>query len=603
MTYQSSQKLSLTPRLLVSAVALITAAGLLNGCASGQPDSNTAAVTESVRKENAQQKKAQTFNATITQERKKRVQKQQLMSSVAHPASKMSASQYSKSMVAQGAAPAMEMADSYVLPMPPQVDHVIALPEDRENYQILKENSVKRVSEQPVSTFSIDVDTGSYANVRRMLNQGYMPPEGAVRIEELVNYFDYNYPSPSDTETPFNVHTEVATSPWSEHHMLLQVGIQGYQPDHQQRPAANLVFLLDVSGSMNSKDKLPLLKQSLILLSKQLTKQDKVSIVVYAGASGVVLEPTEGDQTAAITSALSKLSAGGSTNGQAGIEQAYALAEQHLNKEGINRVIWATDGDFNVGMQNIDALKSLIAKKREKGIALTTLGFGQGNYNDHLMEQLADVGNGNYAYIDTLNEARKVLVDEMNSTLLTIASDVKLQMEFNPDQVAEYRLIGYENRVLAEEDFNNDKVDAGDIGAGHTVTALYELAMVTSQGKRLDERRYAVNIPAQTDNKAFSNELGFMKIRYKQPGETKSRLIEQPLLSGDHVSTFDASSKDFKFAAIVSVFGQKLKGSQYVAGVDYQTMIDYADASKGQDSFGYRSEFVQLLRMAKALDE
>jgi Ca-activated chloride channel family protein len=341
-------------------------------------------------------------------------------------------------------------------------------PVDREEYAHLVDNGIKLAAENPVSTFSIDVDTGSYSNVRRMLTHGQIPRQDAVRTEEMVNYFSYDYPVPEDKKTPFSIHTEMTATPWNPDTKLLHVGIKGYDVAKDQLPPSNLVFLVDVSGSMNSADKLGLLKSSLTLLSKQLSHEDRISIAVYAGAAGAVLPPTAGDQTATIQAALDALSAGGSTNGGAGIRLAYNLAEQGFIKNGINRVIIATDGDFNVGTVNFEALKDLVEEKRKTGISLTTLGFGSGNYNDHLMEQLADVGNGNYAYIDTLHEAQKVLVDEISSTLNTIAKDVKIQIEFNPDVVAEYRLIGYENRLLNREDFNNDKIDAGEIGAGHT---------------------------------------------------------------------------------------------------------------------------------------
>ena len=345
-------------------------------------------------------------------------------------------------------------------------------PTNRESYAHFDDNFTKRVSEHPVSTFSIDVDTGSYANVRRMLNRGRLPRHDAVRVEEMINYFAYNYPLPDTLEPPFRVITEIAPAPWQKKNLLLHIGIKGFDIPKEKLPPANLVFLVDVSGSMRRHDKLELLKTSLKLLSNQLTEKDKVSLVVYAGASGLVLEPTPGNQRGKIQAALARLNAGGSTNGGAGIQLAYAIAQQAFIKEGINRVLLATDGDFNVGTVNFNGLKNLIEEKRKSGISLTTLGFGTGNYNDHLMEQLADVGNGNYAYIDTLNEAQKVLVDEMGSTLKTIAKDVKIQIEFNPKTVAEYRLIGYENRMLKREDFSNDKIDAGEIGAGHTVTAL-----------------------------------------------------------------------------------------------------------------------------------
>ncbi|MFL6549770.1 MAG: von Willebrand factor type A domain-containing protein, partial [Povalibacter sp.] len=344
-----------------------------------------------------------------------------------------------------------------------------------EQYEHNSDNPVHRVAEDPVSTFSIDVDTGAYANVRRFLNDGQLPPQDAVRVEEMINYFDYQYTPPKTRDTPFSVSTELAHAPWNNQAWLLKVGIKGFEVSAAERPPANLVFLIDVSGSMQTPDKLPLLKNAFRMLTDQLTARDRVSMVVYAGSSGVVLEPTAGDQKQKIREAIDQLEAGGSTNGAEGIERAYQLARAaHIDK-GINRVVLATDGDFNVGVVNFEALVDMAERQRASGVALTTLGFGTGNYNDKLLERLADAGNGNYSYVDSAAEARKVLVSELSSSLFTIAKDVKIQVEFNPAEVLEYRLIGYENRMLAREDFNNDKVDAGDIGAGHRITALYEV--------------------------------------------------------------------------------------------------------------------------------
>ena len=493
-----------------------------------------------------------------------------------------------------------QMSPQY-LPHPDYPD-VIQNDADREKYAEVTPNPIKSVLENPVSTFSIDVDTGAYSNVRRMLNQGRIPPKNAVRVEEMINYFDYQYASPESANTPFSVHTELATSPWSKEHVLMKVGLKGYDVETTERPSANLVFLLDVSGSMNAPNKLPLLKKSLLMLTKTLNEQDKVSIVVYAGASGVVLEPTEGNQKFKIEQALNALKAGGSTNGQAGIQLAYQLAEKAFIKNGINRVMLATDGDFNVGTSDVEALKTLIEKKRKKGISLTTLGFGAGNYNDHLMEQLADVGNGNYAYIDTLHEARKVLVEEITSTLMTIAKDVKIQLEFNPQWVAEYRLIGYENRMLAREDFNNDKVDAGEIGAGHTVTAIYELALKGQGGQRLEPLRYQDTASDAQQIGDKPSELGFLKLRYKAPDESKSKLLEVPIKASNEYLAFDRASEDFRFSAVVAGFGQKLRNDKYLPEFEYQDMINIAQQAKGNDPFGYRNEFVQLLRLAESLD-
>lgn len=476
-------------------------------------------------------------------------------------------------------------------------------PSYTEKYNHLEENGVVQTLIQPVSTFSIDVDTGSYSNVRRMLNQGYLPPKDAIRVEEFVNYFDYQYKASADSKHPFAIDTQVATSPWNKNRLLMRVGLQAKSVDthdHQAGPK-NLVFLLDVSGSMNAPNKLPLVKKALAMLTKQLSEDDSVAIVVYAGASGVVLEPTAGNQQIKIERALSQLSAGGSTNGAQGIELAYKLAQQSFNQNGINRVILATDGDFNVGMVDHEQLVSLIEAQREKGIQLTTLGFGQGNYNDHLMEQLANKGDGNYAYIDTLNEARKVLVHQLDATLNAVAKDVKIQVEFNPNLVAEYRLIGYENRALANEDFNNDRVDAGEVGAGHRVTAFYELVM-TGGDRYSEPLRYR---PAQTDINEWqtepnTTELAFVKLRYKPIDGNTSLLMSQAIEHKD-IGEFTNQSDDFQFATSVVAFAQKLKNSKFVDGLDYPTIIELANQHKGQDDYGYRAEFVSLVRMAETL--
>ncbi|MCA1778026.1 MAG: VWA domain-containing protein [Xanthomonadaceae bacterium] len=477
-------------------------------------------------------------------------------------------------------------------------------PVDRENYAHFLDNPLKRVAKHPVSTFSIDVDTGSYSNVRRMLREGRLPPQDAVRVEEMINYFSYDYPVPEAGGTPFSVSVEHAVTPWNPNTRLVQIGIQGYRPNPETIPASNLVFLLDVSGSMNSQNKLPLLKNSLKMLTRELDADDRIAIVVYAGATGVVLESTPGDQHATIAGALDRLVAGGRTHGAAGIELAYAQADQGFIKGGVNRVILATDGDFNVGTVNFEALKDLAQRKRETGIAITTLGFGTGNYNDHLMEQLANAGNGNYAYIDTLSEARKVLVDEMNATLMTIAKDVKIQVEFNPRVVAEYRLIGYENRLLKREDFNNDAVDAGDIGAGHTVTALYEVALSGTGGERLDPLRYgdpstSAHAPRATANTDESRELGFLRLRYKASDGEVSQLIEQPIESTSERRAEESMSNNLAFAASVAAFGQHLRGGTYLEGFSIQDIHDLASRARGEDPFGYRGEFLQLIRLAE----
>ena len=402
-------------------------------------------------------------------------------------------------------------------------------PTNTERYAGFADNGIVRTADNPVSTFSIDVDTGSYSNVRRMLAQGQLPPKDAVRIEEMINYFDYGYAGPADRSQPFQVTTELAPAPWNGKRLLLQVGLQGYSVPARQIPAKNLVFLIDTSGSMYSADKLPLLRESFRQLVPQLRAWDRVAIVVYAGSAGLVLPPTPGDRQGEILAALEQLQAGGSTNGGAGIELAYAMASQSFVPNGVNRILLATDGDFNVGTVDQRALETRVERGRRDGIALTTLGFGQGNYNEALAEKLADIGNGNYAYIDQLSEARKVLVDEMGSTLLTIAGDVKIQVEFNPATVAEYRLIGYENRQLAREDFNNDQVDAGELGAGHNVTALYEISLVGMGGEASDPLRYGPAQPLE----GRGLELAHLKLRYKLPGNDHSVLMERPITRRD----------------------------------------------------------------------
>jgi Ca-activated chloride channel family protein len=468
---------------------------------------------------------------------------------------------------------------------------------DRENYGKFDPNPVHRVAEDPVSTFSVDVDTGSYSNVRRMLNEGRLPPEDAVRVEELVNYFDYAYAAPRDPATPFGVVTEVAPTPWNPKTRLLHVGIQGWKPDRAP-VASNLVFLVDVSGSMQDRDKLPLVKSSLELLARQLAPADRISLVVYAGSTGVVLEPTAGSETATIVAALDRLEAGGSTNGGAGIALAYAMAEKAFIPGGNNRVLLATDGDFNVGTVSFEALVDLVKEKRRSGVALTTLGFGGGNYNDHLMERLADAGNGNHAYIDSLTEARRVLVSQRDATLHTIARDVKIQVEFNPARVSEYRLIGYENRMLAREDFNNDKVDAGEIGAGHSVTALYEIALKGEGGERIEPLRYGPGATAA----AGGDELAFLKLRYKRPADgmlAASRLIEQPVGAAAMRADVEAASSQFRLAAAVAAYGQLLRGGQYTQDFGYEDVVRLVRSTAGSDP--QTAGFVELVRLAEGL--
>lgn len=460
--------------------------------------------------------------------------------------------------------------------------------ENRERYDGKGVASIKAVADEPVSTFSVDVDTGSYANVRRFLTQGQLPPAEAVRTEELINYFRYDYPLPEDRSKPFSVTTTMATTPWNEDTRLLRIGIKGFDIPANERPPANLVFLVDVSGSMSSQDKLPLVKSALAMLADRLGPKDKVSIVVYAGAAGIVLEPT--NKAAYIKQALDCLSAGGSTAGGQGMELAYATAKANFIKGGVNRVIMATDGDFNVGISSNEGIEAIVKKHREAGITLTTLGFGQGNYNEAMMERVADVGNGNYSYIDSAIEAQKVLDEEMAATIFTIAKDVKIQLEFNPQAVKEYRLIGYENRLLAEEDFDNDKVDAGDIGSGHQVTALYEIVPATGKGW-IPERRYAENRIVEPWGKA--NEMGWLKLRYKLPDGDTSMLIERPI-AASMLSNARAPAGDMAFVTAVAAYGQKLRGDKYLGNYGWSDIRTLMGEQRGY----LREEFGKLTGLA-----
>jgi Ca-activated chloride channel family protein len=463
--------------------------------------------------------------------------------------------------------------------------------EQREQYQALADNPIHAVAETPVSTFSADVDTGAYANVRRLLNQGRLPPEGAVRLEEMVNYFPYDYALPGDG-SPFGVTTELAATPWNSHTRLLRIGIKASDHAVAELAPANLVFLVDVSGSMNRREGLPLVKSTLKLLVDQLREQDQVSLVVYAGESRVVLEPTSGREKAKIRNAIEQLTAGSSTAGASGIELAYQMAQQAFIAKGINRILLATDGDFNVGVSDFDSLKQMAVDKRKTGISLTTLGFGVDNYNEHLMEQLADAGDGNYNYIDNLREARKVLVDQLASTLAVVAKNVKLQVEFNPAQVSEYRLLGYENRALKREDFSNDKVDAGEIGAGHTVTALYEIVPTGEMGW-LEPLRYGKAAAAVSEN---TGELAMLRVRYQSPDGGKSLLIERPI-----TNQVKPASEDLRFAAAVAAFSQQLKDGRYTGNFSLQDTEKLARGARGDDRFGLRNEFVQLVELAQSL--
>ncbi|MEM6827297.1 MAG: VWA domain-containing protein [Pseudomonadota bacterium] len=466
-----------------------------------------------------------------------------------------------------------------------------AIDPGRERYEGEEVSAVKLVQVEPVSTFSVDVDTGAYANTRRFLNQGALPPQAAVRTEEMINYFRYDYPRPTSTDAPFSVTTDVAKTPWNDSTYLMRIGLRGYDIERSERPPANLVFLMDVSGSMNNPDKLPLVKTALSGLAGELGPRDKVSIVVYAGAAGLVLEPT--NDVREIRRALDELSAGGSTAGGAGIKLAYNIAEDNFIKGGVNRVILATDGDFNVGISDKDALVEMVENNRDRGITLTTLGFGQGNYNEAMMEQIANKGNGNYAYIDSALEAKKVLGDEMSSTLFTIAKDVKIQVEFNPAVISQYRLVGYENRALREEDFNNDKVDAGDIGAGHQVTAIYEVVPAGQSGW-IPERRYEDALPAAASSRTA--EAAHVKLRYKLPDGERSKLIDT-VVSSEQLRRAKAPSGDFAFAASVAAFGQILRGDDLMQDFDFD---DVGKLAGRQDNF-WRQEFLQLNAVAAGM--
>lgn len=470
--------------------------------------------------------------------------------------------------------------------------------ENRDAFEHFETSPIQTVAEAPFSTFSIDVDTASYSFVRRKLSYGVLPPKDAVRVEEMVNYFDYAWPVPKSHRKPFKPTIVVSDSPWGEGKKLIHIGIKGFALESSRRPDANLVWLLDVSGSMSSPDKLPLAKQSMEILLSSMKPTDTVSIVVYAGAAGTVLKPTPVAEKETILQALNQLNAGGSTAGAEGIQLAYQLAEKSFRKEGINRVLLATDGDFNVGITDPEQLKGYVQRQREKGIFLSVLGFGQGNYRDSMAQALAQNGNGVAAYIDTLNEARKVLSQEASASLFTIAKDVKLQVEFNPATVAEYRLIGYETRALRREDFNNDAVDAGDVGAGHTVTAIYEITPVGSRARTLPDSRYAVE-DLERRPRLRADEYGFLKIRYKLPDSDRSELIEERIPLRTRALP-PAVKRDVRFSTAVAGFGQLLRGGTYTGGLTYEDVIEQAQASLGDDRFGYRAEFVELVRKAKS---
>ena len=461
-----------------------------------------------------------------------------------------------------------------------------------EKYQKNAINPVKRVSEEAVSTFSIDVDTGSYTNVRRYLQrQTRLPPVDAIRIEEMINYFNYDYPQVK-SEHPFTLNTEVVDSPWKQNAKLIRIGIKANDIEYAQLPAANLVFLIDVSGSMAGKSKLELVKKTLKILTEQLREQDRVTIVTYSGHEEIVLEATSGKQKQKILNVIDSLEADGATSGERAIRMAYDQAEKSFIKNGINRILIATDGDFNVGVTDFDTLKGMVEEKRKTGISLTTLGYGVDNYNEHLMEQMADAGDGNYSYIDNEKEARKVVERQLSSTLATVAQDVKIQVEFNPATVKEYRLVGYENRVLKEEDFNNDQVDAGDIGAGHTVTALYEI-IPTGVAGWLSESRYQ----KKGQDKSNSNEYAFLKLRYKLPNQQKSILINQPIKSVS--KPFDQASKDTQWAVAVTSYAELLRGGKYIGNMTWDKTIELANKNAKPDPYLMKAEFIELVETAQ----
>ena len=471
---------------------------------------------------------------------------------------------------------------------------------EREGYDNITENKFLKVADNPLSTFSIDVDAASYSNIRRFLNNGQLPPAGAVRIEEMVNYFTYEYPQPENNE-PFSINTEIAEAPWNKNHKLVLIGLQGKKISTENLPASNLVFLIDVSGSMSSQNKLPLVKASMKMLVDQLREEDKVAIVVYAGAAGLVLPPTTGENKSEIKEAIDKLESGGSTAGGAGIKLAYKTAKEYFVKGGNNRVILCTDGDFNVGESSDDAMERMIEAERKSGVFLTVLGYGMGNYQDAKMQKLADKGNGNHAYIDGITEAKKVLVNEFGGTLFTIAKDVKLQIEFNPAKVQGYRLIGYENRMLAKEDFNDDKKDAGELGSGHTVTALYEVIPVgvnSSFLKNVDSLKYQQNTE-RLSKSSNTDEILTVKFRYKAPDGDVSKLIVHPV--NDKQIPIARTSDNFRFAASVAQFGMLLRNSEFKSNASYNDVISLARKAKGYDEEGYRSEFIRLVESAQML--
>ncbi|NKB51783.1 MAG: DUF3520 domain-containing protein [Rhizobiaceae bacterium] len=502
------------------------------------------------------------------------------------------------------AKPSTQMSQSLVKKESREADSISRIqpiPQQSERYTRFEDQGVTSVATSPVSTFSIDVDTASYARLRAALSAGNLPPKDMVRVEEMVNYFDYAYPLPEERSQPFKPTVSITPTPWNTDTQLMTVGIKGFDIAAESQPDTNLVFLLDVSGSMNQPNKLPLLIRSFQLLLQTLKPTDRVSIVTYAGRSATILDSVEASDRATIKAALINLKAGGSTAGAGGIERAYQLAEKNFIDGGVNRVMLATDGDFNVGISDPEKLKDLIAKKRKTGVFLSVFGFGQGNYNDALMQKLAQNGNGQAAYIDTLAEAQKTLVEESSGTMFTIAKDVKIQLEFDPAKIAEYRLIGYETRALKTQDFNNDKVDAGEVGAGHSVTAIYELTPVNSPAILNTPLRYGSAKIAAADNPY--GEIGYLKLRYKLPDESRSRLLQQAVIFPEPGEAATDTSADTGFSAAVAAFGQKLRGNPALEDFSFEQIGALARNHRGEDRFGYRSEFIQLVRMAGALSK
>jgi Ca-activated chloride channel family protein len=497
-------------------------------------------------------------------------------------------------------APSMAVGKMAIGEIAPAPDMPSPKAQGRDRFEAFKSNPIHSAAEDPVSTFSIDVDTASYSFARRSLKEGILPDPDSIRVEELINYFPYDWKGPEDGSTPFNTTVSIMPTPWNEHSRLMHVAIKGYDVKPVERPKANLVFLIDVSGSMEEPDKLPLLQSAFRLLVGKLQPDDTVSIVTYAGDAGTVLTPTKASERGKILAAIDDLRPGGSTAGEAGIREAYRLAEQSFVKGGVNRVMLATDGDFNVGQSDDAELKRLIEEQRKSGVFLSVFGFGRGNLNDQMMQTIAQNGNGTAAYIDTLAEAEKVLVQEAGSTLFPIATDVKIQVEFNPAKVSEYRLIGYETRALNREDFNNDRVDAGEIGSGHSITAIYE---ITPKGapQMVDDLRYGEASTANRGGIQNADEYAFVKIRYKAPDGDVSKLITTPVTDADAVASFDAAGADQRFSVAVAAFGQKLRDADQFASMSWERIIDMASAARGPDPYGYRAEFLSLARLASAL--